>query len=184
RARTAFTWASISRSPRITPRSTSRSAAPGPDRDRRQPLTASLSPQETQRERFGLGTFALVLAGVAAAAPLLLGPGALRLVGTLLMIAGLLEVLHAFRRVREDIQRSAYSSAGLTFLMGLLVVSAPALAETALTWLLAASFVVDAVQRAVELRRGRDRRTTTMIFLAIAGDVAMAIFFLLLWRKS
>jgi uncharacterized membrane protein HdeD (DUF308 family)/3',5'-cyclic AMP phosphodiesterase CpdA len=147
-------------------------------------LTASLSPQETQRERFGLGTFALVLAGVAAAAPLLLGPGALRLVGTLLMIAGLLEVLHAFRRVREDIQRSAYSSAGLTFLMGLLVVSAPALAETALTWLLAASFVVDAVQRAVELRRGRDRQTTTMILLAIAGDVAMAIFFLLLWRNS
>jgi uncharacterized membrane protein HdeD (DUF308 family)/3',5'-cyclic AMP phosphodiesterase CpdA len=146
-------------------------------------LTTPLSPQEIQRERFGLGTFALVLAGLAAAAPILVGPGALRLVGTLLMIAGLLEVLHAFRRVREDIRRSVYSSAGLTFLMGLLVLSAPALAETALTLLLAASFVVDAVQRAVELRRGPDRRTTTMISLAIAGNVAMAIFLLALLRN-
>ena len=103
----------------------SRSAAPGPDRDRREPLTASLSPQEIQARAVGLGTFALVLAGLAAAAPILVGPSALRLVGTLLMVAGLLEVLHAFRRVRQDVQRSAYSSAGLTFLMGLLVVSAP-----------------------------------------------------------
>jgi 3',5'-cyclic AMP phosphodiesterase CpdA/uncharacterized membrane protein HdeD (DUF308 family) len=147
-------------------------------------LTAPLSLQEVQRERFGLGTFALVLAGVAAAAPILVGPSALRLVGTLLMVAGLLEALHAFRRVRQDVQRSAYSSAGLTFLMGLLVVSAPALAETALMVLLGASFVIDAVQRAVELRRSQDRRTTLTIALAVAGNVAMAILLLALWRRS
>jgi len=147
-------------------------------------LAPPLSPQEVTRERFGLGTFALVLAGLAAAAPILLGPGALRLVGTLLMVAGLLEVLHAFRRVRQDVQRSAYASAGLTFLMGLLVVSAPALAETALMLLLGASFVIDAVQRAVELRRSQDRRTTLTIALAVAGNVAMAILLLGLWRRS
>ena len=52
-------------------------------------MTAPLSPQAVRRERFGLGTFALVLAGLAAAAPILLGPGSLRLVGVLPMIAGL-----------------------------------------------------------------------------------------------
>jgi 3',5'-cyclic AMP phosphodiesterase CpdA/uncharacterized membrane protein HdeD (DUF308 family) len=147
-------------------------------------LTATLSPQGVTRERFGLGTFALMLAGLAAAAPILLGPGALRLVGTLLMVAGLLEVLHAFRRVRQDVQRSAYAGAGLTFLMGLLVVSAPGLAETALMLLLGASFVIDAVQRAVELRRSQDRRTTLTIALAVAGNVAMAILLFALWRRS
>jgi 3',5'-cyclic AMP phosphodiesterase CpdA/uncharacterized membrane protein HdeD (DUF308 family) len=147
-------------------------------------LTDPLSPQEVKHERFGLGTFALVLAGLAAAAPLLAGAGALRLVGALLMIAALIEVLHCFRRVREDVQRSAYASAGLTFLMGLLVLSAPALAETALMLLLGASFVIDAVQRAVELRRSRDRRAVLTLALAVAGNVTMAILLLVLWRRS
>src|SRR5215813_11139208 len=171
----------------------SRSAAPGPDRDRlpapprrrdREPLSQPLSSQKIARERFGLGSFALGLAALAAAAPLLLGPGALRLVGALLMLAGLLEALHCYRRVRQDVQRSGYASAGLTFTMGLLVVGAPVLAETALTLLLGASFVVDAAQRAVELRRRRDRRTTLTIWLAIAGNVAMAILLLVLWRRT
>jgi len=147
-------------------------------------LAAPLSPQAVTRERFGLGTFALVLAALAAAAPILLGPGGPRLVGALLMVAGLLEVLHCFRRVRQDVQRSGYASAGLTFLMGLLVLSAPALAETALMLLLGASFVIDAVQRAVELRRSQDRRTTLTIALAVAGNVAMAIFLFALWRRA
>ena len=146
-------------------------------------MTETLSPQEAKAERFGLGTFALVLAALAAAAPMWLGPGALRLVGTLLMLAGLLEVLHCYRRVRQDVQRSGYASAGLTFTMGLLVLAAPALAETALTGLLGASFVIDAGQRAVELRRRRDRRTTLTIWLAIAGNVAMAVLLLVLWRR-
>jgi Calcineurin-like phosphoesterase len=100
------------------------------------------------------------------------------------MVAGLLEVLHCFRRVRQDVRRSAYASAGLTFLMGLLVLAAPALAGTGLTILLAASFLIDALQRAVDLWRGRDRRTTLTLALAVAGNLAMAGFLLVLWRRS
>src|SRR5262245_30316020 len=100
------------------------------------------------------------------------------------MLAGLLEALHCYRRVRQDVQRSGYASAGLTFTMGLLVLGAPALAETALPLLLGASFVIDAAQRAVELRRPRDRRTTLTIALAIAGNLAMALFILALWKRS
>src|SRR5262249_19829201 len=100
------------------------------------------------------------------------------------MLAGLLEALHCYRRVRQDVQRSGYASAGLTFTMGLLVVGAPVLAETALTLLLGASFVVDAAQRAVELRRRRDRRTTLTLALAVAGHIRMALFLLGLWKRS
>src|SRR5215831_1364843 len=81
-------------------------------------MSATLSPAEVKRERFGLGTFALVLAVLAAATPIVWGPGALRPLGALLMIAGLLELLHCFRRVRQDVQRSGYASAGLTFFHG------------------------------------------------------------------
>jgi len=145
-------------------------------------LSETLSLRDVERERFGLGTFALGLAGLAAAAPILLGPGALRLVGTLLMVAGLLEVLHCFRRIRQDVRRSAYTSAGLTFLMGLLVLAAPALAETALTSLLGASFVIDALQRAVELRRAQDRRMALTLALGVAANVAMASVLVVLWH--
>jgi uncharacterized membrane protein HdeD (DUF308 family) len=147
-------------------------------------LTSPPSVQEVTHERFGLGTAALALAALAAAAPLLLGPGALRLVGTSLMVTGLLEVLHCFRRVRQDVQRSAYASGSLTFVMGLLVVGAPGLADTALTVLLGASFVIDAVQHAVDLRRSRDRRTTVMTVLAVAGNLAVAMLLAVLWGRS
>jgi uncharacterized membrane protein HdeD (DUF308 family)/3',5'-cyclic AMP phosphodiesterase CpdA len=147
-------------------------------------VTASRAPHEIKRERFGLGTFLLVLAAIAAGAPIFWGPGALRLVGAMLMIAGLLEALHCYRRVRQDVQRSGYASAALTFVMGLLVLNATALAETALMLLLGVSFVIDALQRAVELRRRQDRRTALMIGLAIAGNVAMAIVLLALWKRS
>src|SRR5262249_59556991 len=100
------------------------------------------------------------------------------------MVAGLVEVLHCFRRVRQDVRRSAYASAGLTFLMGLLVLAAPALAGTGLMILLAASFLIDALQRAVDLWRGRDRLTTLTLALAVAGNLAMAGFLLVLWRRS
>ena len=51
------------------------------------------------RERFGLGAVTLLLAGLAALTPLRPGETPLRLVGTLLVLAGILEILHSRRRV-------------------------------------------------------------------------------------
>ena len=137
-----------------------------------------------KRERLGLGSVALVLAGLAAAAPLLLGPSALELVGALLIVAGVLDGLHSFRRVSLQAQRSAYASAGLTVLMGLLVLGAPLLVGTALTLLLAGSFLVDGFQRAAELRRRKENRTPVALVLATLGNLAAAALLLLLWRTS
>ncbi len=137
-----------------------------------------------KRERLGLGSVALVLAGLAAAAPLLLGPSALELVGALLIVAGVLDGLHSFRRVSLQAQRSAYASAGLTVLMGLLVLGAPLLVGTALTLLLAGSFLVDGFQRAAELRRRKENGTPVALVLATLGNLAAAALLLLLWRTS
>jgi uncharacterized membrane protein HdeD (DUF308 family)/3',5'-cyclic AMP phosphodiesterase CpdA len=120
------------------------------------------------------------------AAPALSGPSSLQLVGALLIVAGVLEGLHSFRRVSETARRWAYASAGLTLFMGLLVLNAPLLAGTALTLLLAASFLVDGIQSALAMRRQHDdRRTTLTRALAIVGNLAVAgLLFVLWWRTS
>jgi uncharacterized membrane protein HdeD (DUF308 family)/3',5'-cyclic AMP phosphodiesterase CpdA len=113
------------------------------------------------------------------------GPSALQLVGALLMVAGVLEGLHSFRRVSQSARRWAYASAGLTLFMGLLVLSAPLMAGTALTLLLAVSFLVDGVQGALALgRQAEDRRTTLTRALAVAGNLAVAGLLLVLWWRT
>jgi 3',5'-cyclic AMP phosphodiesterase CpdA/uncharacterized membrane protein HdeD (DUF308 family) len=102
----------------------------------------------------------------------------------LLMVAGVLEGLHSFRRVSPAARRWAYASAGLTLFMGLLVLSAPLLAGTALTLLLAASFFVDGVQGALELwRRKDDRRATLTLAIAVIGNVVAAGLLVALWWR-
>ncbi len=109
----------------------------------------------------------------------------MQLVGVLLMLAGVLEGLHSFRRVSQAARRRAYASAGVTLFMGLLVLNAPLLAGTALTLLLAASFLVDGVQGAFDLwRRQADRRTTLTRALAVVGNVAVAGLLLVLWWRA
>jgi 3',5'-cyclic AMP phosphodiesterase CpdA len=101
------------------------------------------------------------------------------------MLAGVLEGLHSFRRVSQAARRRAYASAGVTLFMGLLVLNAPLLAGTALTLLLAASFLVDGVQGAFDLwRRQADRRTTLTRALAVVGNVAVAGLLLVLWWRA
>ena len=101
------------------------------------------------------------------------------------MVAGVLEGLHSFRRVSQAARRRAYVSTGVTLFMGLLVLSAPLLAGTALTLLLAGSFFVDGAQSALELwRRQEDRRTTLTRALAVVGNIAVAGLLLVLWWRT
>ena len=94
-------------------------------------------------------------------------------------------MLHSFRRVSLQAQRSAYASAGLTVLMGLLVLGAPLLVGTALTLLLAGSFLVDGFQRAAELRRRKENGTPVALVLADRSATwRRRRCFFLLWRTS
>ncbi len=101
------------------------------------------------------------------------------------MVAGVLEGLHSFRRVSQAARRRAYVSTSLTLVMGLLVLSAPLLAGTALTLLLATSFFIDGVHGGFELwRQKQDHRTTLTRALAVVGNVAVAGLLLVLWWRS
>ena len=67
--------------------------------------------------------------------------------------------------------------------MGLLVLGAPLLVGTALTLLLAGSFLVDGFQRAAELLAARGaRRAGEALVLAVLGNLAAAaLLLLILW---
>jgi uncharacterized membrane protein HdeD (DUF308 family) len=143
------------------------------------------APRAAARERFGLGAVTLLLAGLAAATPLRPGETPLRLVGTLLVIAGILEILHSQRRVSPESRRSASRSGGFTLVMGLLVLSAPALVGSGLVLLLAASFFIDGLRQLIGFASGwRQGRADRRAALATAGNWAVAGALLLLWNAS
>jgi 3',5'-cyclic AMP phosphodiesterase CpdA/uncharacterized membrane protein HdeD (DUF308 family) len=137
------------------------------------------------RERLGLGTVTLVLAALAAATPLRAGETPLRVVGALLALAGLLEILHGLRRVSPESRRSAARSGGFTLAMGLLVLSAPALAGSALVLLLALFFLADGLRQLTAVwigwRRGQAIRRAA---LAAAGNLAAAAVLFVLWNAA
>ncbi len=143
------------------------------------PLTAS-----TRRaERFGLGACAVVLAALAAAAPLLWG-APIDVVGWLLILAALLEALHSARRGSGEARRTAYRSAGFTLFMGLVVLGAPHLVGTGLVLLLGGSYVLDGLRWIVVLWRGGQGRSPALCGLAAAGNLVVAVILLLLWDRS
>ena len=96
-------------------------------------------------------------------------------VGALLLVAAALELLHGFRRSTAAGQRAAWIGGAITFLMGLLLLNASALAGTAVVLLLAAYFVIDGVRFA---RRAAGARRAGRPFAALAaaalGNFAVA----------
>jgi uncharacterized membrane protein HdeD (DUF308 family)/3',5'-cyclic AMP phosphodiesterase CpdA len=137
------------------------------------------------RERFGLGTVTLLLAGLAAATPLRAGETPLKLVGALLALAGTLEILHGVRRVSPESRRSASRSGAFTLAMGLLVLSAPALVGSGLVFLLGVLFLVDGLRQLGAVWTGRRRgQAARRAALAAAGNLAAAIVVFVLWNSA
>ncbi len=147
--------------------------------------TAPAPPPTVARERLGLGTATLVLAGLAAATPLRAGETPLKLVGAFLALAGMLEILHSLRRVSPESRRSASRSGGFTLAMGLLVLSAPSLTGSGLVFLLGVFFLVDGLRQLVAFwmgwRRGQPARRAA---LATAGNLAVAAVLFVLWNNA
>jgi 3',5'-cyclic AMP phosphodiesterase CpdA/uncharacterized membrane protein HdeD (DUF308 family) len=144
----------------------------------------ALSPTGT-RERLGLGTVTLVLAGLAAAAPLRAGETPLKLVGALLALAGMLEILHSARRVSPESRRSASRSGGFTLAMGLLVLSAPALVGSGLVFLLGVFYLVDGLRQLGAVWMGwRRGQVVRRAALAAAGNLGAAAVLFLLWNSA
>jgi len=125
--------------------------------------------------------FALTLAGlglVALAAPLGDAEHPLQRVGTLLTLAGGLEVLHGVRDANAATLRRAVTSGIITVLMGLAVINAPFIAGSALLIFLAVSFALDAIGHATAAWRATERRPRLVAGAAAAGDLTVAALLL------
>lgn len=143
----------------------------------------SAPPAREARRRAGLGLVAGVLGLLALLAPF----GAIDVaprVGTLLALAGMLEIGHAFRRVGGGAQRAAWLSGGATLAMGLVLVNAPLLAATALLVLLAAAFAFDGAQRLWAAWRAAVGRERLLHLLGAAGNLGVAILVLALRGRA
>ncbi|MGH7357577.1 MAG: metallophosphoesterase [Candidatus Rokuibacteriota bacterium] len=141
--------------------------------------------QAAARERFGLGTVTLLLAGLAAVTPLRAGETPLKLVGALLALAGMLEILHSVRRVSPESRRSASRSGGFTLAMGVLVLSAPALVGSGLVFLLGVFFLVDGLRQLSAVWMARRRgQAVRRAALAAAGNLAAATVVFVLWNSA
>lgn len=119
------------------------------------------------RYRNGLGIAVLLLGLLALLTPLFRGeiPGR---VGVLLVLAAVLEIAHGFRRATPASQRSAWTSGGITLLMGVLLINAPSFAASALVIFLAGWFGIDGIRYLFGAFRRRDHKRSTLVWL-LAG---------------
>jgi 3',5'-cyclic AMP phosphodiesterase CpdA len=103
----------------------------------------------TRPEQIGLGAAVLLLAGVAAVAPLFAGPATPTAVGLALLAGACLELAHGVRRSTAEGRRAAWIGGAITLAMGAVVLQAGDLAGRAVLLLLAGWFAADALRYAV-----------------------------------
>ncbi len=126
------------------------------------------------------GAVVLAMGCLAIAAPFFAGPMTLFLIGVLAIVSGVLEMLEALR-AREDAQlQSAYISSEVSIIVGVLLVSVPALVLRGLALLLAISFCIDGLGKLRASLRARwggapwlRQGTTAIINLALAVMLAI-----------
>jgi Calcineurin-like phosphoesterase len=99
--------------------------------------------------QIGLNTAVVLLALLAAAAPLFAGPATPTLVGLALVAGACLELAHGVRRSTAEGRRAAWIGGAITLAMGVVVLQAGDLAGRALVLLLAGWLGVDALRYAV-----------------------------------
>lgn len=99
------------------------------------------------------GALLMVLACLAVVAPFFMGSLALFLIGTLLIAAGVLEMLETFVAEDETTLRSAYLSGALSVLAGMLLLAEPQLLLRGLALFLAGSFLIDGLGKLVVVAR-------------------------------
>jgi uncharacterized membrane protein HdeD (DUF308 family)/3',5'-cyclic AMP phosphodiesterase CpdA len=112
---------------------------------------------QTRPEHVALGVAVLLLAALAALAPLFAGPATPTVVGLALIIGACLELAHGVRRSTPEGRRSAWIGGAITLAMGTVVLQAGDLVGRAILLLLAGWFGLDAIRYAIG--RTADRET-------------------------
>jgi predicted phosphodiesterase/uncharacterized membrane protein HdeD (DUF308 family) len=139
------------------------------------PLTSSHeAPAAKARLGNGIGIAVLALALLALLAPLRL-TNVSGHVGLLLVLCACLEITHGFRRSTAAGQQAAWVGGGITFGIGVLLISAPYFASSALLLFLAGWFGLDGFRYLLRAARSREQRQITIAWvLAGLGNWAIA----------
>src|SRR5262245_61141917 len=133
------------------------------------------------KEKIGTVVLLLLIGGLSLLAPILAPTGPEQAVGTFLALAGVLELHHSFRLVKDGARRAAYASSGITILMGILLINTVFLAKASLVLLVAGAFLVNGVQSALAAwRAGPDEALRRRQIASAAGNAAGAAAVLLL----
>src|SRR5262249_3536130 len=120
------------------------------------------------------GVLVLFLGCLALAAPFFAGPLTLFLGGSLLILCGVLEMWETFRAPDDSSLRSAYLSGELSVLAGILLLSTPDLVLKGVALLLAASFLIDGIGKAIASLRAKTIGTSrTWLFAAGVVNVGL-----------
>lgn len=101
------------------------------------------------RSRWVRGVLVASLGAFAVAAPLFAGPLTALIIGSLLILCGVLEMLEVASATEETQQRSAYLSGEMSILAGILLISAPDLLLRGVALLLAVSFGIDGAGKSI-----------------------------------
>ena len=142
-------------------------------------------PRPAARERTrALAIFTALLAVLALLAPLWAAEPE-RVAGLFLLAGAAAEIVQGFRRRTSAAQRSAWSSAAYTLLLGLLLLNASWLAVTALVIFVAVPFAVDALRyTGLVVHQIAGRRSFQPAAAAAAWNLAVALAVLLAGRYA
>ncbi|MBK9331452.1 MAG: metallophosphoesterase [Ignavibacteria bacterium] len=131
-------------------------------------------------QKYVFVSIALLLGILAVIAPIWPeGPLEPRL-GMLLVITGVLEILHGFRRATDSERKSAWFSASITLMFGVLLINASIIMGTALIILIAVSFFIDGVKYGIEAfrnyRKGSDYKFDALAMIGNFSVIALIFF--------
>jgi hypothetical protein len=134
--------------------------------------------------RKGLALLSGVLAAAAFVLPLWAAEPA-RAAGVLLFAGAAAEAVQGFRRRTALSQREAWLGAGLTLLLGILLVNVAGIATAAITFIVAIPFVVDIVRYArIAFRNVARRESPVRAAMAALGNLAVTAGLFLLERYA
>ena len=104
--------------------------------------------------------------------------------GGLILFTGIIEIIHGFRRSKQDQRTMAWKSAGISILMGVFLINANLFMMGALAILVAGTFVFDVVNYTRHALQETDPRKKRKDWLAAAGNLIVLILILVLREKG
>jgi predicted MPP superfamily phosphohydrolase len=104
--------------------------------------------------------------------------------GGLIIFTALIEMFHGFRRAKPDQRTMAWKSAGVSILMGVFLINAHLFMSSALSILVAATFLFDVVNYSRHALNEKDPAKKRKAWVAAGGNLAVLVLMLILREKG